>query len=262
MEKLLIGRGIGFNRKKGETFQSDATVEKVFIIENSGNQHNFKQLFKYDGPEFVDFCEELILYISQSANGELNENIHISLIDHIACTLRRIRLNEQIVNPFLDEIETLYEKEFLLAQQVCDRISKKYLVKIPEGEVGFIALHIHSALYNGKVKDVLRVNRICNEVVQLIEDELKAPVDKKSMECVRFLLHLRYAIERTVQKKTVENELADIIINSYPTSYGISLKIKEILKEELGAEDISKEELAFLTMHLEQLKRKMEKTHP
>lgn len=80
--------------------------------------------------------------------------------------------------------------------------------------------------------------------------------------CVRFLLHLRYAIERTVQKKTVENELADIIINSYPTSYGISLKIKEILKEELGAEDISKEELAFLTMHLEQLKRKMEKTHP
>ena len=97
-EKLFIGRGIGFGKKPGELFEKNSVVDKVFVIEDDKNQNNFKQIFRGDGPEFVDFCEELILLIARSFHEELHETIHISLIDHISCTLRRLKLGEQIVS--------------------------------------------------------------------------------------------------------------------------------------------------------------------
>ena len=254
-EKIFIGRGIGFGKKPGELFEKNSVVDKVFVIEDDKNQNNFKQIFRGDGPEFVDFCEELILLIARSFHEELHETIHISLIDHISCTLRRLKLGEQIVNPFLNEIEALYDQEFQTAGEVCRRIEERYDVSMPEGEVGFIALHIHSARYNGELKNALRSNRICNRVITLLENETGRRIDKKSIDCVRFMVHLRYVIERTVRQEKIENELTDVIISKYKDSYELVLKIKVLLERELKTKNISREELAYLTMHVERLRK-------
>ena len=45
-------------------------------------------------------------------------------------------------NPFLLETESLYPKEYEVAKEVVDMINESP-IQLPEGEIGFIALHIH-----------------------------------------------------------------------------------------------------------------------
>ena len=75
---------------------------------------------KVDNDFFV-VCEEAIYEISEKINQELNESIHIGLIDHLYFAIKRLKNNEEIENPFLVEIETLYSKEYMLADMVAKR---------------------------------------------------------------------------------------------------------------------------------------------
>lgn len=61
-------------------------------------------------------------FISDSVSEDLNESIHISLTDHIFATIHHIKLKEPISNPFIEEIETLYNEEFKLAEHICQMI--------------------------------------------------------------------------------------------------------------------------------------------
>lgn len=253
VEKLFLGKGIAFGKRNGEFCELPVNVDKVFVIEDQKNMSDFEQLLSRNDESFILFCEELIRDLSRKTNRALNERIYISLIDHLSCTLRRLKTGEPIVNPFLQEIEVLYEKEILLAQEVCRAIEKRYKVAIPRGEVGFVAIHIHSAMYNGKIQDALKGNRICNKVLARLEKEFSRPIDRRSFDCARFMVHLTYLVKRIRAGQPVENELSDIIITKYSRSYELSKKVAVILEKELKIESITKEELAYLTVHIERL---------
>ena len=62
----------------------------------------------------------------------------------------------EIKNPFLIETKTLYPKEFSLAEMVANKIEYYSKVKIPKGEIGFIALHIHSAINDGEISNTIK----------------------------------------------------------------------------------------------------------
>lgn len=123
--------------------------------------------------------------------------------------------------------------EFALAQFICSKMELKYNLKIPRGEVGFVALHLHSAMYNGKLTEALKSNRICNQVVTLLEDEFHTSIDRTSFDCSRFMVHLVYLIKRIRVNDSIENDLADIIIEKYPQSYEYSKKAASIVEKEL-----------------------------
>ncbi len=257
-EKLLIGKGIAFGKKSGDICGVLPQIEKVFVIEEEKNVADFQQLLHRNDEEFIVFCEELIQELSQKVQTELNERIHVSLIDHISCTLHRLKMGESILNPFLQEIEVLYEKEVLLSEELCQKVAEKYSIEIPRGEVGFVALHIHSAMYNGQIREALRSNRICNGAVSLLEKELHAPIDRKSFDCARFMVHLTYMMKRQIGKEQKENDIAKIILDRYPQSYERAKKVAKLLEKELKTEEISLDELAFLTTHIERLTRSIE----
>ena len=253
IEKLYLGRGIAFGKKNNQYCQLPEKVDKVFVIEDQKNVSDFEQLVNRNDESFILFCEELIRDLSRTTKRELNERIHISLIDHLSCTLRRLKMGEPIINPFLQEIEVLYEKEILLAEKVCRAMEKRYQVEIPRGEVGFVAIHIHSAMYNGKIRDTLKGNRICNKVLALLEEEFHTAIDRKSFDCARFMVHLTYLAKRIRAGEPVENKLVDIIISSYPESYRLSEKVAAILEQEMKPAPVSREETAYLTVHIERL---------
>ncbi len=254
-EKLLIGKGIAFGKKSGDPGELTAQVEKIFVIEEKKNVAEFQQLLRRNDEEFIAFCEDLIWELSQQVNRSLNERIHVSLIDHISCTLYRLKVGEPIINPFLQEIRVLYAREFVLAEELCRKVELHYQVTIPQGEIGFVALHIHSAMYNGRIQDALKSNRICNRVVNLLEEEFGSPIDKNSFDCARFMVHLTYLMKRLSDHTPVENELAEMIVEQYPKAFAISQKTARLLEKELKLTELPLEELAFLTTHIERLRR-------
>ena len=135
IEKILFAVGIGFGKKPGSVIPKGTSINKVFIIEEKENINNLKELVKVIDSEFFAACEEAIYEVSNMVDEELNERIHISLIDHLFFAIKRLKNNEKIENPFLIETQTLYSKEYNLAKLVAKMIENHSNVEIPDGEI-------------------------------------------------------------------------------------------------------------------------------
>lgn len=249
-ESILFGKGIGFGKKTGDIIEKGTEYEKIFFIEDEQNIKNFNELVSRNDNKFVGLCEELICEISNKLGEELSENIHIGLIDHISIAIKRLADGEVIENPFLVEIETLYSVEFGLAKEMAIKLEAQTDVFIPDGEVGLIALHIHSARNNGKLSNTIKYAYIGNSVVETVEDLMNIEIDRKSLDYARFLTHLRFAMERILKDVKIENDFLDLIKIKYRKSYKVAKEVANIIEESLNKK-VNNDEIAYIAMHIQ-----------
>lgn len=253
-EKILFQKGIGFGRRPGDLIEKGIVVEKVFIIEDEDNQRNFNEILDRVDSKLIVLVEELIAEITDELGEELNENIHVGLTDHLFYAIRRLEDNEEIQNPFLVEIETLYGREFSMACRLANRIKEELGVEIPEGEKGFIALHIHSARNNGKLSNTIKYSFLSNSIIGHVEKRLEIKIDRKSLDYARFLTHIRFAIERIITNSPTKNDLIDVIKVKYRLSYKIARETKDIICKALDINSVSEDEVAYLAMYIERFR--------
>ncbi|WP_244834011.1 PRD domain-containing protein [Clostridium sp. BJN0001] len=252
-EKILFAKGIGFGKKSGTRIPKGTVIDKVFMISDKQNVSNLNDLIKKIDPEFIALCEESIYYISKELNTDLNEHIHIGLIDHLFIAIQRLKNNDNIENPFLLETKTLYPIEFELARYVAKKIGSFSNVEFPEDEIGFITLHIHSARNDGKISNTIKLTSLWKRILIFLEDELNIKIDPQSLDYTRFLTHIKFAIKRILNNHPEKNELTDVIKKKYRTSYEISQKIAIIIKDEFNIE-VSDDEIAYLAIHVERFR--------
>lgn len=253
VEKILFEKGIGFGRKFGDKVTAGTKVSKIFEIVDDKNQKSFNEIVSTVDNKLIGTFEEALGEIQDELGEELNESIHIALIEHLAFSVKRLRDNQEIINPFLNEVETLYYKEFQLASKLARRIEQEVDVKIPDGEVAFIAIHIHSARNNGKLANTIKYAYLSNTIVEYVEDKLGIYIDRQSLDYTRFLIHIRFAIERVMSNKKIENDLKDIIKEKYKLSYNISKDVAKIIGNTLDCE-VCENEVAYITMHIERFR--------
>ena len=256
VEKILLAKGIGFNKKFGDILEDNLEVDKVFSIEDKKNQENLKEVYNRVDGEFVAICEEALAEISEELGEELNETIHIGLIDHLAIAMKRLKNKEQINNPFIVEIETLYSVEFEMAKKIVNKLQDKYEIDFPEGEIGFITLHIHSAR-NGKMLSI-KYSYLSNKIIIYIEEKFNSKIDKRSLDYARFLSHVRFTIERVLTDTVLKNDLTEIIKKSYPISYEIAEGASKIIEETLDKK-VCDDEVAYIAMHVERFRVALQK---
>ena len=258
VEKILLAKGIGFNKKFGDILEDNLEVDKVFSIEDKKNQENLKEVYNRVDGEFVAICEEALAEISEELGEELNETIHIGLIDHLAIAMKRLKNKEQINNPFIVEIETLYSVEFEMAKKIVNKLQDKYEIDFPEGEIGFITLHIHSARNGKMISNSIKYSYLSNKIIIYIEEKFNSKIDKRSLDYARFLSHVRFTIERVLTDTVLKNDLIEIIKKSYPVSYEIAEGASKIIEETLDKK-IYDDEVAYIAMHVERFRVALQK---
>ena len=258
VEKILLAKGIGFNKKFGDILEDNLEVDKVFSIEDKKNQENLKEVYNRVDGEFVAICEEALAEISEELGEELNETIHIGLIDHLAIAMKRLKNKEQINNPFIVEIETLYSVEFEMAKKIVNKLQDKYEIDFPEGEIGFITLHIHSARNGKMLSNSIKYSYLSNKIIIYIEEKFNSKIDKRSLDYARFLSHVRLTIERVLTDTVLKNDLTEIIKKSYPISYEIAEGASKIIEETLDKK-VYDDEVAYIAMHVERFRVALQK---
>ena len=258
VEKILLAKGIGFNKKFGDILEDNLEVDKVFSIEDKKNQENLKEVYNRVDGEFVAICEEALAEISEELGEELNETIHIGLIDHLAIAMKRLKNKEQINNPFIVEIETLYSVEFEMAKKILNKLQDKYEIDFPEGEIGFITLHIHSARNGKMLSNSIKYSYLSNKIIIYIEEKFNSKIDKRSLDYARFLSHVRFTIERVLTDTVLKNDLTEIIKKSYPISYEIAEGASKIIEETLDKK-VYDDEVAYIAMHVERFRVALQK---
>ena len=116
------------------------------------------------------------------------------MADHIAFAVQRIRANEQISNPLTDDIRALFHMEYKTAECVKDVLRELLQVEIDEHEIGYIALHIHSAIEDENVALSMQIARAVRECIRLVEQETGQTIDVLSLAYNRLMNHIRYMV--------------------------------------------------------------------
>jgi transcriptional antiterminator len=251
-EYILIGKGIGFNKKKGSILMESNLIENVFIQVDETNKNQYEYLLETTDEKIVKIVEDIVSMAEKELGETLHVNIHFGLIDHINFALSRIREGIEIVNPFLLETRMLYKKEYAIAEKAVEILKEQMNIEIPESEIGFITFHIHGGRMGGKKSDSLSYVKAISQVVPYIEDKLELTLEENSFDSVRLVSHLRGLIERCVKNETIENLLLDKIKKDFPFEYKISENIALLLKKNIGIV-VPENEIGYIALHLYKL---------
>jgi transcriptional antiterminator len=253
VERILFNIGIGFGKRNGDIIKSGTKVEKIFVIEDEDNLRNFEQVVENVDEEFLALCEKMISFIANELNEDLDERIHVALVDHLNFAVKRLSNHEEIENPFLMEVKALYTQEYALAEKVAQLLQAETKINIPESEIGFIALHIHSARSSGKLSTTLRSTQLINLVINYVEGQLDLKIDKTTLDYARFITHLRFAIKRILSNIPIKNDFIRQIKSKYKLAFKIAKGVSKLLVQRLE-KDVTEGETAYLAMHIERLR--------
>lgn len=157
-----------------------------------------------------------------------------------------------IKNPFNIEIKALYKEDYNIALKAIELINKRFQILLPEDEAGFIALHLHAALENSGVSNTVKNTRLVSELVSTIEKHLGKHIDRDSIDYIRLVTHLRFAIDRIEKNCPVSNELLIPIKKKFKKAYFIATRISEIIKSTTGKE-VPEEETGYIAIHIQRL---------
>ncbi|GGB48822.1 glucose PTS transporter transcription antiterminator GlcT [Fictibacillus barbaricus] len=255
LERIVIGKGIGFGKKQGAHILPEQ-VDKLFVLKDENEQEQYKTLLTHIDEKVVEVINDVIVHIRTRFDNDLNEHIHVALTDHITFAIKRLEQGLDIKNPFLTETQTLYPKEYTVAEEVIEVINKSLRIHLPEGEIGFVALHIHSAITNKSVTAIKKHSQLINTLMQMVQHALDLKIDTKSINYLRLVRHLRHAIERISMGDIMEEQekLAKVLKEEYPICYNLAWKLIKVMQNALN-KPVPHAEAVYLTMHLQRLSR-------
>ena len=255
-EKVAIGKGIGFNKKRNDTLFT-REIERIFVLEAEG-QMKLQSLLNQIDEKYLFAAEKIIDYAENILMEKLNEHVLIALTDHIAFAAENLKNGIIIRNKLLPEIEVLYPEEFQIAQWSVGYLVQTLDVPYTYDEAGYIAIHIHSARAGERSKhQSIREVTIVSEIVHLIEQELSIDLrDKKmALNYTRLVNHLRLLLQRyhNQQYAALDDEIVQMVKLKYPASFEIAMKVRVLLLKTYQLSTTT-EELGYLAIHIERLR--------
>ncbi|MEG0292950.1 PRD domain-containing protein [Enterococcus sp.] len=255
-EKVAIGKGIGFNKKRNDLLLPHE-IERIFVLEAEG-QMKLQSLLNQIDEKYLFAAEKIIDHAENILMETLNEHVLIALTDHLAFAAENLKNGIIIRNKLLPEIEVLYPEEFQVAQWAVGYLVQTLDVPYTYDEAGYIAIHLHSARAGERSKhQSIREVTIVSEIVRLIEQELAIDLRAKTMALnyTRLVNHLRLLLQRyhNQQYATLDDEIVQMVKMKYPASFEIAKKIRVLLLKTYQLSTTS-EELGYLAIHIERLR--------
>lgn len=232
-EYLLIGKGIGFGKKVSERFEIPENIEcTVYSLHEQTERGKAMDLIKGIEPVYLEIAGK-VLAKSEEVFGKIDKNILFPMADHIAFAVQRIRANEQISNPLTDDIRTLFHMEYKTAECVKDILWEMLQVEIDKHEIGYIALHIHSAIEDENVALSMQIAMAVRECIRMIEEETGQTIDVMSLSYNRLMNHIRYMVARSIKGEKLKLNMNDYMSVKFPKSFWMATEVCKQLEKQL-----------------------------
>ncbi|UDI78337.1 transcription antiterminator [Staphylococcus taiwanensis] len=250
-EVILIGKGIGFNKKAGMTLDDDASIEKVYKLEHKQQQEYYKSLVEIADEDVLQAVIEAVNYITSTICTIDDKNLVVALTDHIIFAYKRLKQNQVISNPFAIETQHLYSEAYTIASQVIDRLNQRLDVEFPPDEIGFIALHIASNTDDLTIHEMSLINKLIGKSILIIENDLDHKVDNQTVQYQRFIRHIQFLIRRLNKQEYVyaQDVFIDMVKTHYPNSYNTAFKISRMMQKHLNV-PVDDSEIVYLALHI------------
>lgn len=250
-EAIAIGKGLAFQKRPGDTLEEDK-IEKIFLLKDKTIMSKLEKLVQDIPSVYLTISEEIVQMIHNLSDIKVNENIYITLTDHISASLEREKNNIICENPLLMEIKQFYKEEFKLAKMSAEIIKKHVNIQISEEEMGFITLHIVNASMNQRADNTLKGIKLVRDIIQIVEKFFEVPIDKESLRYDRFIRHLQFLARRLLEEDTGKSEddfLYTLGRTSYPNAFACAEEISTYIGKTYK-KTITNAEKGYLVYHI------------
>ena len=131
-------------------------------------------------------------------------------------------------------------------------MKERLQIEIDEHEIGYIALHVHSAIVEENVSQAMEVARAVRESISLVENVTGHKIDVMSLSYNRLMNHIRYMVARAVNGEKLKMNINDYMSVKFPEAFQAAEKICKEMETslKLPMEDI---EIGYLAMHMERM---------
>lgn len=249
-ECLIMGKGVAFGKKVGQTVSVTAD-SRVYSLKELTDRGEAKEIIKSVSPLCLELANE-VLNQAEEEFGKVDRSILFTMADHLDFAVRRIQNGEQISNPLTDDIRIMFYKEYKVAGCIRDLLKEKLGIRIDEHEIGYIALHVHSAIVDENVSQAMEIARTVRECICMVEEETGKSIDVMSLSYNRLMNHVRYMVARAIHGEKLKMSLNDYMSVKFPGPYMTAEKICRKMEKSLKL-PIPDIEIGYLAMHLERM---------
>ncbi len=217
-EMIVLGKGLAFGKKVGGMIEEEQ-IEKIFTLAEKSIGNRLAKLVSEIPAIYLTIAEEIVSMIREKSDLTLDDNIYITLTDHISMSLEREKNQIVLHNPMLMEIRQFYKKEFALAKEAAKIIYRHMGIHISEDEMGFITLHIVNATLNQRADKLILSLQMIGEIIKLVQENFGVQFDQKSVFYERFLRHLQFFAKRILyddDKQLAEMPILHLNREEYP----------------------------------------------
>lgn len=250
-EYVILGKGVGFGKKVSQRFDKPEGCT-TYRLEQETKRGSAKELVKGIEPEYLEIADAILTESQKVFGDSIDRGILFPLADHISFAVARIRRNEQISNPLTEDIKVLFYSEFKVAETLKTILRERLQIEIDDHEVGYVALHIHSAIGDEKVSVAMQTARAVRECIDMIEKATGKPIDVLSLSYNRLMNHMKYMVARASTGEKLNLDMNEYMLDQYPQAYKVATDICKNLEGCIG-HNLDETETGYLAMHIQRV---------
>ncbi|PSL36210.1 BglG family transcriptional antiterminator [Planomicrobium soli] len=256
-EYVVIGNGLGFKRKPGQPVDQEK-IEKTFMHRPEKVPQKLIELIGETSVDSYALADRIIKLAKEEMGNIFDDNIYITLMDHIHFAVARMKKSMGLKNALLWQIKKFYPQEFMIGLKALGMIKEQFNVEMDAHEAGFIAMHFVNAQQDkGGMKNSLEVAKLIDDTVGIVSNYFSLSLDEDSFNYSRFITHLQYFGYRLLNGEQERNTSGDVFLYDqvkvkYPKAFECTNRINSYLEEEYESA-MTIDEKVFLTVHIERL---------
>lgn len=222
---IAVGNGIGFRHKVSEKLGNEEII-KLFTQTEKQSKSKLLDLLNEIPFDRFELAMDLVDYAEKILDRNLNDNLAISLADHLHFLLQRYQ--DGVIFPSFasEEIKRFYQEEYAVGCNIVDIINKRYEIKLNNDEATTIAFHIINATEQGSQK-VLPIMYGVRDIVDIVEEGFQVKLDINSLEYSRFIIHLKFFMKRVVVNSEVALETSHSLLKKFELEFS---EIKQVIQ--------------------------------
>ena len=255
VELVVMGRGIGFGKKPGNEI-AEGKIEKVFRLENMDDKEQFKELLASLPIEYIRLSTDIIAYARDSLEIKLNQNVYLTLTDHISYALERHRKGLNFNNVLYDEVKLFYPLEYSVGRYALELIEERTACRLEEDESASIALHLINAELNSAMGTTFFMIRMMREMMEIIERDIHIP-EGRNYPRDRLISDLKQLANRLVSEEPIrgrrDEKLYRFVEENYRQEYEAINGINHYIEKEYQCR-MTEEEMIYLTLNIKRVK--------
>ncbi|WHZ32202.1 PRD domain-containing protein [Desemzia incerta] len=252
-ETIVMGKGIGFQKKSGDAIEEEF-IEKKFVIQEDEPAEYLKAVYQTLPVEESDAVFAIVVKAEQDLQQTFDSNVYLTLADHIHYAIQRTAEGINLKNPLAWEVRRFYRREYELGKESLAIIEKYTGTALDADEAASIALHFVNAQKEGQlIEETIKVTRIVQDILNIVRLHFGIVFEEESISFNRFMTHLQYFSQRVVSKETYQTSQDTFLLEQIKSNYPDALKCTEKIAVYIAESyqfQVSPDEKVYLTIHI------------